>query len=221
MADADAVPDAFRRNVVTLMTLHTAKGLEFPLVFVTGLEEMVFPHARALYDPERSRPRSAGSPTSASPGRASGSICPALLSRSSWGRPGSGTRRRGSSTSCRSTSSTGAAPRPTRPAGRGPTFASDAGDDDAGGGNRLGAPTAAGRRNFTAAAARADAAAKAKPSSADPGARARRPGHPRQLRAGHRRRRVEGQAEKSVASIDFGSDGVKRLLLRYAPVEKL
>ena len=32
---------------------------------------------------------------------------------------------------------------------------------------------------------------------------------------------VEGQAEKSVASIDFGSDGVKRLLLRYAPVEKL
>ena len=32
---------------------------------------------------------------------------------------------------------------------------------------------------------------------------------------------VDGVAEKSVASIDFGSDGVKRLLLRYAPVEKL
>ena len=32
---------------------------------------------------------------------------------------------------------------------------------------------------------------------------------------------VEGVAEKSVASIDFGSEGVKRLLLRYAPVEKL
>jgi DNA helicase-2/ATP-dependent DNA helicase PcrA len=32
---------------------------------------------------------------------------------------------------------------------------------------------------------------------------------------------VEGQAEKSVASVDFGSQGVKRLLLRYAPVEKL
>jgi DNA helicase II / ATP-dependent DNA helicase PcrA len=32
---------------------------------------------------------------------------------------------------------------------------------------------------------------------------------------------VEGQAEKAVASIDFGSNGVKRLLLRYSPVEKL
>jgi DNA helicase-2/ATP-dependent DNA helicase PcrA len=32
---------------------------------------------------------------------------------------------------------------------------------------------------------------------------------------------LEGAGEKSVASIDFGSDGVKRLLLRYAPVEKL
>ena len=32
---------------------------------------------------------------------------------------------------------------------------------------------------------------------------------------------VEGAADKAVASIDFGSEGVKRLLLRYAPVEKL
>ena len=32
---------------------------------------------------------------------------------------------------------------------------------------------------------------------------------------------TEGEGEKAVASIDFGSEGVKRLLLRYAPVEKL
>ena len=38
-------------GVVTLMTLHTAKGLEFPVVFVTGWEDGQFPHMRALGDP--------------------------------------------------------------------------------------------------------------------------------------------------------------------------
>ena len=78
----------------------------------------------------------------------------------------------------------------------------------------------AGRRNFSSAAARADAAAKSKPARPIP-----------VLAPGDKVTHdsfglgtvvsVEGVAEKSVASIDFGSDGVKRLLLRYAPVEKL
>jgi len=40
----------FDSDAVTLMTLHSAKGLEFPVVFITGLEENVLPHSRALYD---------------------------------------------------------------------------------------------------------------------------------------------------------------------------
>ena len=66
VADADSIPDApegsaeevaaaveesRRQGVVTLMTLHTAKGLEFPVVFLTGLEQGLFPHQRSATDP--------------------------------------------------------------------------------------------------------------------------------------------------------------------------
>ncbi|WP_246657826.1 DNA helicase PcrA [Arthrobacter yangruifuii] len=66
VADADSIPDApggsaeevaaaveesRRQGVVTLMTLHTAKGLEFPVVFLTGMEQGLFPHQRSATDP--------------------------------------------------------------------------------------------------------------------------------------------------------------------------
>ncbi|MDA3640619.1 DNA helicase PcrA [Mycobacterium xenopi] len=50
VAEADEIPEQ-NSGVVTLMTLHTAKGLEFPVVFVTGWEDGMFPHMRALDDP--------------------------------------------------------------------------------------------------------------------------------------------------------------------------
>ena len=51
VADSDQLPDD-STNVVTLMTLHTAKGLEFPVVFLIGWEDGQFPHLRALGDPQ-------------------------------------------------------------------------------------------------------------------------------------------------------------------------
>jgi ATP-dependent DNA helicase UvrD/PcrA len=49
VADADEIPEGEEHGgMVTMMTLHTAKGLEFPVVFLTGLEEEVFPHQRSL-----------------------------------------------------------------------------------------------------------------------------------------------------------------------------
>src|SRR5690606_6708649 len=66
VADADSVPGGPKgapippgeqpeetdEGVVTLMTLHTAKGLAFPVVFLTGLEDGVFPHLRAMSNPK-------------------------------------------------------------------------------------------------------------------------------------------------------------------------
>ncbi|MGC7095838.1 DNA helicase PcrA [Amycolatopsis lurida] len=56
VADADSIPspdgdDSDDAGVVTLMTVHTAKGLEYPVVFCTGWEDGIFPHMRALSEP--------------------------------------------------------------------------------------------------------------------------------------------------------------------------
>jgi len=48
VSDVDKIDDD--SEAVTLITLHAAKGLEFPVVFITGMEEGVFPHSRALQD---------------------------------------------------------------------------------------------------------------------------------------------------------------------------
>jgi DNA helicase-2/ATP-dependent DNA helicase PcrA len=53
VADADQIPEGEEHGgLVTMMTLHTAKGLEFPVVFLTGMEEEVFPHQRSLNNPK-------------------------------------------------------------------------------------------------------------------------------------------------------------------------
>ena len=218
VADTDQIPDdpdGEDLGVVTLMTLHTAKGLEFPIVFLTGLEDGVFPHSRALGDQTELEEERRLAYVGVTRARERLYLSRAVV-RSAWGAPSHNPASRFLDempvdlVDWRRTE--GAQTRWSRPDLSGSLGAPGGG---------MGSPTASGRRNFSAAAARADAAAKSrKPARAVPS-----------LAAGDRVTHdsfglgtvvsVEGEADRAVASIDFGSDGVKRLLLRYAPVEKL
>lgn len=205
VADADEIPDdeqgeeGVDQGVVTLMTLHTAKGLEFPVVFLTGLEDGTFPHNRSLSDSKeleeerrlayvgitrarerlhisRAAVRSAfGAPQYNPPSRFLDEI-PEHLVR--WERTG-------------------------------PTLGGFAGS-----GSRDGRQPAVARL------------------AARPGVRS--PGNRPVIRLADGDKvthdsfglgtviRVEGEGDKAMAHVDFGGeDGVKRLLLRYAPLEKL
>ncbi|HZC71905.1 MAG TPA: DNA helicase PcrA [Jatrophihabitans sp.] len=85
IADADTVPDS-SGGVVTLMTLHTAKGLEFPVVFLTGMEEGVFPHSRALSEPDEMAEERRLAYVGIT--RAQARLCVSrALSRAAWGAP--------------------------------------------------------------------------------------------------------------------------------------
>lgn len=194
VADADSIPDG-DDGVVTLMTLHTAKGLEFPVVFLTGLEDGLFPHMRAMTDPKeleeerrlayvgvtrarsrlyvtRATVRSAwGAPTHNPPSRFLDEIPASLLD---W-------RRLGMSYAT-------------------PTYTT-----------RQAAP-----QSFGTSAVRAKSRRAREVVSLAPGDRVVHDSFGMGTVVA-----VDGAGEKSVASVDFGSGGVKRLLLRYAPVEKL
>ncbi|WP_432565452.1 DNA helicase PcrA [Kineococcus sp. SYSU DK003] len=192
VADADQIPEgAEDEGVVTLMTLHTAKGLEFPVVFLTGMEDGTFPHSRSLGDPDqlaeerrlayvgltrarerlylsRSAVRSAwGAPQQFPPSRFLDEVPGTLVD---WKRGESSFQNVSSPTA-----SSRVAQRPgVRSAGSRPVISLNAGDrvthDSFGVGTVV---------------------------------------------------RIEGEGDKTIAHIDFRSEGTKRLLLRYAPVEKL
>nr|MDQ6938210.1 ATP-binding domain-containing protein [Actinomycetota bacterium] len=79
------VPDA-SGGVVTLMTLHTAKGLEFPVVFLVGMEDGVFPHLRTMSEPEELEEERRLAYVGITRARERLYLSRAL-SRSSWGQP--------------------------------------------------------------------------------------------------------------------------------------
>jgi len=85
VADTDQIPDE-GQGVVTLMTLHTAKGLEFPVVFVTGWEDGQFPHLRSLGDPDELAEERRLAYVGITRARERLYLTRALL-RSSWGSP--------------------------------------------------------------------------------------------------------------------------------------
>ena len=205
VADSDQIPDD-DAGVVTLMTLHTAKGLEFPVVFLTGLEDGVFPHMRSLGDqPELEEERRLAY-VGVTRAQQRLYLSRAVV-RSAWGAPSHNPASRfldefpvdlvdWRRTEAAQTSWN----RPVLPSL--PQ-------------RNAGAPA----RRFGSAAVRADAEAKGKtreiPNLA-PGDRVLHDSFGMGSVVA-----LDGVGDKAVASIDFGSQGVKRLLLRYAPVEKL
>jgi DNA helicase II / ATP-dependent DNA helicase PcrA len=205
VADSDQIPDADEDGggVVTLMTLHTAKGLEFPVVFLTGMEDGVFPHMRSLGDQTELEEERRIAYVGLTRAQQRLYVSRALV-RSAWGAPSH------------------------NPASR---FLDELPSDvvdwrrteaEQSSWSRSVMPQLPTRRTtagFGSRVAAADAQAKGKrrevPSLA-PGDRVTHDSFGMGSVVA-----VEGAADRAVASIDFGSQGVKRLLLRYAPVEKL
>ena len=204
VADSDQIPDADETGgVVTLMTLHTAKGLEFPVVFLTGMEDGVFPHQRALGDqPELEEERRLAY-VGVTRAQKRLFVSRAVV-RSAWGAPSHNPASRfldelpldlvdWQRTEAAQTSW-------SRPVA---AYA------------QRSQPT----RRFGSAVARADADARGKTREVptlEPGDRVVHDSFGMGTVV-----TMEGIGDKAVASIDFGSQGVKRLLMRYAPVEKL
>ncbi|MBI9114141.1 DNA helicase PcrA [Sanguibacter suaedae] len=246
VADADQIPssdDAGHEGtpvvdpgVVTLMTLHTAKGLEFPVVFLSGMEDGTFPHMRSMHDEvelaeerrlayvgitrarerlyvSRSAVRSAwGTPNEFPPSRFLDEIPEELWD---W-------RRRESSMS--TLRGPGGYTGGYGSGGYGSSARRRSDDDDFG--TPIGSGRAGGRSSVPAWKKQPEPPAPSFGSgSAQAGADVP------SLAVGDRVTHdsfglgtvvgVEGVGAKAVAKIDFGGDGTKRLLLRFAPVTKL
>ena len=200
VADADQIPDAggpgSDGGVVTLMTLHTAKGLEFPVVFLTGMEDGTFPHMRSLNDPKELEEERRLAYVGITRARERLHLSRAGV-RSAWGQP------------------------QYHPASR---FLDEipaeliqwerleTAMDQARAGRRIGGSameTLGGRRDLPRAGSRG-------PVSVKP---ADKVTHPK-FGLGTVTE-VVGDGDQAIAHVDFGDEGVKRLLLRLAPLVKL
>jgi DNA helicase-2/ATP-dependent DNA helicase PcrA len=189
VADTDEIPEATEDGgVVTLMTLHTAKGLEFPVVFLTGMEDGVFPHMRSLNNSTELEEERRLAYVGITRARERLHLSRAVM-RSAWGSPQWNP--------------------PSRFLEEIPSELID------------------WQREDTGVSTPEPSIARARPlPGRSPGTReivALTPGD----RVTHDTFGMgsvvatAGAADKAEATIDFGELGIKRLLLRYAPVEKL
>ena len=197
VADSDEIPDADGSGgVVTLMTLHTAKGLEFPVVFLTGMEDGVFPHMRSLGNARELEEERRLAYVGITRARQRLYLTRAVM-RSAWGSP--------------------AFNPPSRFLEEIPTSVMDWRREEPVG-------QVIGSGGYGSSPSTSSAALRL-------GDRVIGTGPVMSLAAGERVTHqkfglgtvvsTSGVGDKSEATIDFGSSGVKRLLLRYAPVEKL
>ncbi|MCW2539332.1 MAG: ATP-dependent helicase PcrA [Frankiales bacterium] len=211
VADADSIPDA-SGGVVTLMTLHTAKGLEFPVVFLSGMEDGIFPHQRTFSDPvEMSEERRLAYVGIT---RAQHRLyLTRSITRSAWGSPQFNPPSRFlDEVPAELVQWSGAVDRQP--------FVGY-GDDDAGSGrysdHGYRAKSGAGGRQSTSGGSTFGAAKLTKPiPSLQVGDRVTHDGFGMGTVVA-----VRGAAEKAQAEVDFGSLGRKWLVLRFAPLHKL
>ena len=198
VADADSIPDE-GAGVVTLMTLHTAKGLEFPVVFLTGMEDSVFPHTRSIGDARELEEERRLAYVGITRARERLYLTRAAV-RSAWGAPSHNPASR----FLEELPATLIDWRRT-----GADVTSWAGHVASSFGERRAAP-------MRSAAAARKSQAKRPAIALSPGDRVVHDTFGMGTVVA-----MQGAGDKAVASIDFGSEGVKRLLMRYAPVEKL
>ena len=199
VADADQIPD-HGDGVVTLMTIHTAKGLEFPVVFITGLEDGTFPHQRSFGDKSEMEEERRLAYVAITRARERLYLSRAVV-RSQWGMPAYNPQsrfldevpvellewRRGG---------------PDAPV-------SKPAPSSGGFGSAPSLQTAALRASSRGAAGKEVVALA-------PGERVTHDTFGLGTVVS-----TSGQGDRAEATIDFGTAGTKRLLLRYAPVEKL
>ncbi|WP_149204285.1 DNA helicase PcrA [Actinotalea subterranea] len=229
-AGAQAKPD---QGVVTLMTLHTAKGLEFPVVFVTGWEDGTFPHMRSLADPDQLAEERRLAYVGLTRARQRLYISRAAV-RTAWGVPNEfpasrflddvpedlvDWRRRESSMAT------------LRAGGSGWGSGASAWGGRAGSSTGTGGPGRRGAERSGPVTTRRAAPSSSQPTASFGSATPRPAGDVPSLAIGDKVTHdaygvgtvvgVEGSGPNAVAKIDFGADGTKRLLLRYSPVTKL